>query len=355
MSSAYSKAEKESGVGALVAALRRSNAGAASALKARFLGVIVFLVLLLLLFSILTPRFLSAQNGTTILYTAAILAIAAVGQTLVVLTGNLDLSVGSVMGLVAYIVYDLSGKFDAIGPFVIVLGLVIGVLAGAVNGFLVAVLDIPAIVATLGTMAIFRGITTVYSNGGQVTSGDIPGWMNAIATGDIAGIPYYVLIALVVVIVVGIVLRVMPWGRRLYALGSNPKAARYFGLDSVRITFGAYIGSGVISAFAGLLLGAQVGTVSSQLANGYEMSVLAAVVVGGVSIWGGSGSVYGAAIGAVVLATIENGLVLLQVEDFYQLLIQGAAIVLAVSVDAIVQHRVSRATTRQRILESGVA
>lgn len=337
---------------ALGGRMRQSSAGALPALKVRFLGVVVFLILLVAGFAIVSPRFLTPQNGATILFTAAILAIAASGQTLVVLTGNLDLSVGSTMGLVAYVVYDLSGRFQPIQPLVLPLALIAGAMLGLFNGFLVAVLEIPAIVATLGTMAIYRGITTVYSNAGQVTSNDIPTWMTNVATGGVLGLPFYVLIAAAVVALVALILRTLPWGRQLYALGSNPRAAQFFGLNSNRITLSAYVGSGIISAFAGLMLGAEVGTVSSQLASGYEMNVLAAVVVGGVSIWGGSGSVFGAAIGAVVLATIDNGLVLLQVQDFYQLLIQGVAIILAVGVDAIVQLRVSRVTRRHRLMQA---
>jgi rhamnose transport system permease protein len=157
-------------------------------------------------------------------------------------------------------------------------------------------------------------------------------------------------IALVIVLVVGGMLRMLPWGRQIYAYGSNPRAAHFYGLNSTRIVIGAYIGAGVIAAVVGLLLGARVGNINSLLASGIEMSVLAAVVIGGVSIWGGAGSVYGAAIGAIVLATINNGLVLLQVQEFYRLLLQGGAIVAAVAVDAVVQKRVQSATTRRRIM-----
>lgn len=338
----------------LIDRLRTTGSGT-SALRARSLGVVVFLVLLCGAFALTSPRFLTEGNGRTILYTAAILAVSAAGQTLVVLTGNLDLSVGSTMGLVAFVVYDLNADATWFEPLVIPAALLIGAALGLFNGLLVAVLEIPAIVATLGTLSIYRGITTVYANARQVTSKDIPSWIKDAAGGSLLGIPYYVLIAAAVVGLVALVLHYLPWGRRLYALGSNPKAAAYFGLNSTRIVLGAYIASGMIAAFSGLMLGAQVGTVSSLLANGYEMNVLAAVVVGGVSIWGGSGSVLGAALGAIVLATIDNGLVLLQVQDFYQLVIQGAAIILAVGVDAIVQLRVTRITGRRNILQPAEA
>lgn len=326
------------------------NSGAA-ALRVRFLGVLVFLVLLVIAFSALSPRFFTFDNGRSILFTAAILAIAAAGQALVVLTGNLDLSVGSIMGVTAYVVFDISGSNPWLQPWVVLLAAVIGAVLGAINGFLVAVLQIPSIVATLGTLSIYRGFVSFYANAQEVTVGELPGWMRQLATAIWLGLPAYVWISLAIVVLVGIGLRKLPAGRMLYAYGSNPKAARFFGLNSTGIIIGAYVAAGVIASFAGLLLGAQVGTINSLLANGIELQVLAAVVIGGVSIWGGSGSVYGAAVGAVVLATINNGLVLLQVQEFYRLLIQGAAIVLAVAVDAVVQRRVHSATTRRRIME----
>lgn len=325
--------------------------GGAAALKIRFLGVVVFLLLLCVIFALLSPRFLTWDNGRSILFSAAILMIAAAGQTLVVLTGNLDLSVGSIMGLSAYVIYDIAGNVTELQPFVMVLAIVLGGVLGLINGFLVAVLEIPSIVATLGTLSIYRGFVSFFANAKEVTSGTLPGWMRDLATATWLGLPAYVWVAVLIVVIVGIALRYLPWGRRIYAYGSNPKAAHFYGLRSTRIILGAYVGAGIIAALAGLLLGAQVGNINSLLANGYELQVLAAVVIGGVSIWGGTGSVYGAVIGAIVLATINNGLVLLQVQEFYRLLIQGAAIVIAVAVDAVVRNRVQSATSRRRIME----
>jgi rhamnose transport system permease protein len=336
----------------LAQALRelRGLSGGAGVLRIRFIGVIVFQFLLIVVFTALAPRFLTWENAQSILFTAAILAIAACGQTLVVLTGNLDLSVGSIMGLTGYIVFDIASQAPGLQPFVIVIAIMFGVALGAFNGFLVAVLRIPSIVATLGTLSIYRGLVSFYANATEVTSGELPQWMRTLAETSWLGLSSYVWIALVTVLVAGGMLRMLPWGRQIYAYGSNPRAAHFYGLNSTRIVIGAYIGAGVIAAVVGLLLGARVGNINSLLASGIEMSVLAAVVIGGVSIWGGTGSVYGAAIGAIVLATINNGLVLLQVQEFYRLLLQGGAIVAAVAVDAVVQKRVQSATTRRRIM-----
>lgn len=324
--------------------------GGAGALRIRFIGVVVFQLLLIVVFTALAPRFLTWDNAQSILFTAAILAIAACGQTLVVLTGNLDLSVGSIMGLTGYIVFSIASQAPGLQPFVIVIAIVFGVALGAFNGFLVAVLEIPSIVATLGTLSIYRGLVSFYANATEVTSGELPRWMRTLAETSWLGLSSYVWIALVTVLIVGGMLRMLPWGRQIYAYGSNPRAAHFYGLNSTRIVIGAYIGAGLIAAIAGLLLGAQVGNINSLLGSGIELSVLAAVVIGGVSIWGGTGSVYGAVIGAIVLATIDNGLVLLQVQEFYRLVLQGGAIVAAVAVDAVVQKRVQSATTRRRIM-----
>lgn len=330
---------------------RLGVSGGAVALKVRFLGVLVFLLILVVVFTASEPRFFTLDNGRSILFSSAILMIAAAGQTLVVLTGNLDLSVGSIMGLTAYVVFDLSGNTTSLQPFVVLIALLIGAVLGFINGLLVSYLEIPSIVATLGTLSIYRGSVYFYADAQEVTSGQLPRHMRDLAMANWIGLSAYVWIAAGVVAIIGLVLRKTPGGRSLYALGSNPRAADYFGLNTNRIILGAYTGAGIVAAFAGLLLGARVGNINSLLGSGIELQVLAAVVLGGVSIWGGSGSVYGAAVGAIVLATINNGLVLLQVQEYYRLLIQGAAIVAAVGVDAIVRKKVLSATSRRRIME----
>jgi rhamnose transport system permease protein len=330
---------------------RLNLSGGAAALRIRFVGVLAFQALLMVLFTALVPRFIGWGNLQSILFTAAILAMAAVGQSLVVLTGNLDLSVGSIMGLTAYVVYDLANKAPVLKPLVVVVAVIFGVALGAINGYLVAVLEIPSIVATLGTLSVYRGFVSFYAHATEVTSGQLPQWTRHLASANWLGTSSFVWIAVALVVLVGYALRTLPWGREIYAYGSNPRAAYFYGLSSSRIVISAYIGAGVIAAFVGLLLGAQVGNINSLLAYGIEMQVLAAVVIGGVSIWGGSGSVYGAAVGAIVLATINNGLVLLGVQEFYRLLFQGIAIVAAVAVDAVVQRRIQSATNRRKIME----
>lgn len=331
---------------------RLSGSGGA-ALRVRFIGVLAFQLLLVVVFTALAPRFLSWDNAQSILFTAAILTMAACGQTLVVLTGNLDLSVGSIMGLCAYVVFDVTSQAQWLAGLTVPFAIALGAALGLLNGVLVAYLKIPSLVATLGTLSVYRGMVSFYANAMEVTSGELPQWMRDLATARWLGLSSYVWIAVAVVILVGLALSLLPWGRKLYAYGSNPRAAYFYGLNENGILVGAYVAAGAIAGFVGLLLGAQVGNINSLLAFGIEMQVLAAVVIGGVSIWGGSGSVYGAALGAIVLATINNGLVLLGVQEFYRLLFQGLAIVAAVAVDALVQKRVLSATSRRVILEVG--
>jgi rhamnose transport system permease protein len=168
---------------------RLGLSGGAAALKVRFIGVIVFLALLGIAFSALTPRFATLDNGRSILFTAAILAVAAVGQAIVVLTGNLDLSVGAIMGMAAYVIYDIAGQNPVLQPYVVVLAILLGAILGAFNGFLVAVLQIPSIVATLGTLSIYRGFVSFYANATEVTSGQLPPWMRMLATASWFGLP----------------------------------------------------------------------------------------------------------------------------------------------------------------------
>ncbi len=317
-------------------------------LRLREAGVLVFLAALVALFSVLTSTFLTTQNLTTVASSAAILAIAACAQGVVLLTRNLDVSVGSMMGFAAYLTADFAANHPAIAPWELVLiPLAIGAALGAVNGLLVAYGKVPALIATLGTMSLYRGLTYVYARGQEVTSNRLPPWMLTSVDARIAGVPLLVAAATAIVVMVWVFLQYYPWGRRIYAVGSNPLASFYFGLRAERVVLLAYTLCGLLCGAAGLLYAARVGTVTVVLASGWEMSSLAAAVIGGVSVSGGTGSVIGAALGAVVLATIDNGLVLLAVPEFWRMFIQGVAIVAAVAADAVIASGI-RASLRTR-------
>lgn len=309
------------------------------ALRARFLGVAAFIVLLALVFSATAPGFFSVGNGITIAFNSSILVIAVCAETMVLLTRNLDLSIGSTMGLVGYVVADLAARHPELGPSVILIALALGALLGLVNGLLVGYGKLPSIIATLGTLSVYRGITFIYARGQEITSYELPPWLISAVDARVLGVPVLVLVAVGVVALTSAFLANWPIGRTIYAVGSNPAASYFYGIRRDRVVVVAYALSGVLAGFAGFIYGAHIGTVTVVLASGWELEVLAAAVIGGVSILGGSGSVIGAALGAVVLATIDNGLILLRVDEFWRLFIQGTAIVLAVSADAFLNSR----------------
>jgi rhamnose transport system permease protein len=218
---------------------------------------------------------------------------------------------------------------------------VVGGLCGIVNGLLVAYGRVPAVIATLGTMSIFRGVAFLYAGGGQIDQKDLPAWVSVPVNGQVFGIATLPIIAACVVAGVALLLQRLPIGRQIYAVGSNPQAAEYFGLDSRRIVFSAYVLCGLLVGLAAFLFGARSSWIVPYLAQGLELTVLAAVVIGGVSVLGGSGNVVGAAVGAIAIVTIDNGLILVGTSDFVRQFVQGAAIVVAVVVDAFVQRRIA--------------
>jgi rhamnose transport system permease protein len=295
-------------------------------------------------------EFLTASNFREILVSVAILMIVVIGQTPVILTRNIDISVGSVVGLTAFVCGDFISTHPGTPILLVVLtGCVIGLVLGAINGVLVTVANVPSIMATLGTLYVYRGIDSLIASGKQVSSSTVPSSYSALATNRIAGIPVMVLLAVAIGIAVGLFLRYRRPGRQLYAVGSNPEAARSAGIDSRRLVFGALCFSGIMAGLGGVLWSAQFATVTSDAATGLELQVVAAAVVGGVNVFGGSGTVFGAMLGAVVLATISNALALTRVSQLWLQAIAGAAMLLAVTVDHFAGRRtLARALKRRR-------
>jgi rhamnose transport system permease protein len=318
------------------------------ALKLRVSGVVAFLVVLGAVFSLLSPQFLSAQNLGAIVSNAAILAIVAAAQAVILITRNLDVSVGSIMGFAAYLTADFAAQHQGVGPILILMPLFLGGCLGMINGLLVAYGRVSPLIATLGTMSLYRGFTYIYAHGQEVTSNRLPRWMIESVDLRIGGIPALVILSAVVVALLAVFLRFYPVGRRIYAVGSNPQASTFFGLRTQRIVLFAYVLGGVMCGLAGFLYAARVGTVTVVLASGWELTSLAAAVIGGVSVTGGSGTVVGAALGAVVLATIDNGLVLLHVPEFWRMFIQGTAIVAAASADVLIGAQIRKSLHARR-------
>jgi rhamnose transport system permease protein len=310
-------------------------------LENRALGVLLFEVLLIVVFSFATTRFFSLSNLNTIFLNACIMAILASAQALVVITRNYDVSVASILALSSYVGFDVIRNFPDLGPLLILVPLGIGLLCGLLNGLLVAYGGVSSIFVTLAGLSIYRGLATFYADGQQIEPRDIPPWVRDVVTGHLLpSISNLALIAIVIVALLSVYLRYTRMGREIYAIGSNPDAAAFYGLNVPKIILGSYALCGLLTGLAGFLFAARSSYVVPWSGQGLEISVIGAVVVGGVSVLGGSGNVLGASLGALVLATLENGLILLQADEVVRLLVYGLAIVGACILDATVLRRV---------------
>jgi len=296
--------------------------------------------------SAMAPQFLSVDNFSQVAVLASITAIAAVGEAIVIITRGIDLSVEAVIGLVAYAVAR-SLELHALDPVgAVAMGLAIGLVLGMVNGFIIAVLKVPAIVATLGTLSIFRGIDYVIAGPHQVPLAGLPSGFTHIARTDILGIPVFVLVTVAVVVVGTLLLRSTRFGRQIYAVGSNPEAAAILGIPSRRVVFFAYAACGLLAGLAGVMWVIEFGTINGTAATGVTLAVVAAAVVGGVNTLGGSGTLAGAAIGALFLGFIANALILVGLSQFWLQAIYGLVILLAIGSDQVIRRGVQRANTR---------
>lgn len=316
--------------------------------RQRELSLVVVMVLLGTFVTIQAPQFLSAGNLTQVTVVASIIAIAAVGQALVVLTRNVDLSVEAMMGLVAFSVAEILAQRILDVPVAVAVGIALGLVLGMANGMLVALLRVPAIVATLGTLSIYRGLVYLLAGGKQVTLTDLPQGYTDLARATLQGIPLFVAIAVAIVALVAVVLRQTHAGRQVYAVGSNPEAAAILGIRAGLITFTVFAVCGLLAGVAGVLWGMEFGTVNAGAATGATLQVIAAVVVGGVNIFGGSGTVVGAGLGALFLAIIANSLSLLRLSQFWIQAVYGLVILLAVALDAALVRRFLRSRGRRR-------
>ncbi|ONH30420.1 ABC transporter permease [Pseudofrankia asymbiotica] len=317
-------------------------------LRAREISIVLALALLVIVTAVGHPSFVHSQSIRDILLGAAIMAVLAVGQTIVVITRNIDLSVGSVLGLSAFAAGSLLMDHPGVPIIVAVLvGIAVGAGCGLVNGLLVRFGDVPALVVTLGTLYAYRGVAYLWAGGSQINADELPDGFLKFGTATVLGVPYLVLIAVAVLVIAGVVLRSYPAGRQLYALGSSPDGARLAGIPVGRRTLAAFLASGVLAGLAGVLFAARFGTVDAAAGNGYELNVVAAVVVGGVAIFGGSGSVWGAALGALLLTTIGSALPVLGVDQFWQQAIVGALILLAIGIDRLIAARVAAALKKR--------
>jgi rhamnose transport system permease protein len=311
---------------------------------AREFGILIALLLVIIAATIANPNFLFSTDGwRDLLLTPSILVLLAVGQAIVIITRNVDLSVGSVLGLSASLCGRLFLELEGI-PIIAVFVIVIifGALLGLVNGALVAFAKVPSLVITLGTLYAYRGINVLWTGGDRINASDLPRDFLALGTGQILFIPILTIIALVVLAVAGWLMKNTRGGREFYAIGSDPSAAELYGLRVTRRLLTAFVLSGALAGLGGVLYAARYGTISSQAGSGWELDAVGAAVIGGVAIFGGSGTVWGAAIGAVLLLTINRALPILGIPDFWQRAVVGALIIGAIVLDRVLAIRQKR-------------
>jgi len=311
-------------------------------LRAREIGIVLLIAIVVIVTSVHNSHFLTANSVQQLLSGAAIVALLGVGETLVLVTRNVDLSVGSVLGLSAYVVGDLF-KHEHIPVWSgFVIGIAVGMVCGAVNGLIVTALRVPSLVVTLGMLYVVRGVDSKIVNGNRIDPDAIPNSFTAVGYKNILGVPWLAVIVAIVVVVVGFVMRSMRSSRELYAIGSNPDAAALAGIPIGRRVFSAFVVSGGLAGLGGALFLALHAQIDNSGGTGYELTVVAAAVVGGVAIFGGSGSVVGAALGALLLNTVSQALVASRVSSFWNDAIAGGLLLCAIAFDRWLSLRVTR-------------
>lgn len=305
-------------------------------MKMNFKGVLlkykslIGLVLLCLIISIIQPRFLGVNNILNVLTQVSVNAIIAVGMTFVILTGGIDLSVGSVLAfssaVAAAIIKSTGNVFLGI-----VTALIIGAVIGLINGIVISRGRIQAFIATLATMTIFRGVTYVFTNGIPISGlGKV---FMVIGNKRLLGIPFPVIITLIIFSIGWYILNETRYGRYVYALGGNEDSARLSGINTINIKSIVYVISGITAALSGIIVTSRIGSAGPTAGSGYELDAIAAVVIGGTSLSGGEGSITGTIIGALIIGVLNNGLNLMNVNPFYQSIVKGAVILIAVLLD----------------------
>ena len=312
-------------------------------IRFREAGITVFILILTVLVTLRAPSFLSVDNFQDILLNISILSIVALAQTMVIITHGIDLSVSSMIGLVGMMVAFVMKQYPETPVLLAVLmGMALGSVLGMFNGLIITLGQVPPIIATLGTLSIYRGLVFFYSQGTWINSFELPESFKMLSKGTPLGLPNMVIIAIIVSISVYYFLNFTRTGRDIYAVGSNPDAAQFAGIRKQRIIFLVYLLSGLFSGLAAVLWVSRFESAQTNTALGFELQTVAASVVGGVSISGGVGTVPGVLLGALLLGMIQNALTLIHISPFWQLAAQGLLILLAVISDKWILSRVER-------------
>ena len=306
----------------------------------RELGLVIAMAAVVIPVSTINPRMLSGSNLIALAMDAALLSIVAAGQMLVIITRNIDLSVASIIGLAAYISADALRAHPGLNILLAVaLACAVGLGCGMLNGLVVTLGRVPAIVVTLGTLALYRGFDSLMAHGKQISADQVPAAWLDLTNRSFAGIPGVAVIAVAVLLLLALVLRNLSVGRELFAIGSNPDGARLIGIRVQRRILGAFACAGLLAGLDGALWASRYATIDARVASGFELTVIAAVVVGGVGIRGGSGTILGIALGGLTLLVIRNGLTLVRVDPLWLQGVYGLVILGAITIDALVARR----------------
>jgi rhamnose transport system permease protein len=321
----------------------------------RELSLLLIIFLIVIFFGSQITNYYTPRTFQRISSAVMIIMVVSVGETLVVIARHIDLSVSAIVGVTAYVAGQQVSFHNDLPPLaVVMLAVGLGAALGLLNGVLVAYGNIPSIVVTLGTLAIYRGVLVEYGRGVNVLVRDLPKWLvdlprvNLFSLGEL-DIRLLVAVAVAMVIIFQLVLIFLPYGRRLYAIGSNPDAAEVAGLPTRRIVLLAFILSGALSGLGGFMYLARFGTISFNAAQGLHMQAIAAVVVGGINIFGGSGTMFGMFLGAILMGILEQSLIRMQINEFWKDAIFGMFILIAVATDALVMNRVRDVWARAAI------
>ena len=308
--------------------------------------LLILILLMMVFFSTQIQNYFSPRFFNRVSTSVAIIAVLAVAQTLVVLTANIDLSIGSIVGVTAYFGGQILAHNNDMSPFLIILiAIGMGMALGIINGLLVAYGGVPSIIVTLGTLAIYRSMLVQFSGAQTVLTANLPEWILALPRMNVFSIGkldfrVMVALALLVVFFFHIILKYTSYGRRLYAIGSNSDAAEMAGIASKRIVFIAFVLSGALSGLAGFMYLARFGNITVVAGLGLEFAAVGAVVVGGVNIFGGSGTMLGALLGAILVNVLDQSLIRWQaVSEFWRDFLLGFLILLSVAADAVIMNR----------------
>ncbi|MFT4231327.1 MAG: ABC transporter permease [Leucobacter sp.] len=311
-------------------AARRFSGGWFKDLAIRYAMVIVML-LIIAFFLYRSARFGTVDNVVTILVAAAPFALIALGQTLVILTGGIDLSVGSIIALSAMSAAVTAKAMPDQLWLAVVVALVIGFVAGSVNGLIVALMNVPPFIVTLGMLTLASGLAFVLGDGAPING--LPEGYGDFANTRIFGLTIPVVLMIIAIVGFGLLMKRSSYGMRVYAVGGNPLAAKIAGVKTGRVLYSVYAISGALAGLSGIMLSSRVISGSPNLGQGYELDAIAAVVIGGASLMGGRGTIWGTALGLLLIQTLNNGLDILTVPAYWQDVIKGVLIVAAVAVD----------------------